>query len=881
MLVALLGGVAAAAAAPVALRSQALTVQVDDSAPRILEYVHKASGGRIVGSLGRGAPSVEVRRRGGASVTVEWEALAPQRQVAADRIVWRCTAAVEGRTAATFEFSISVQGETVEIAARSIREMPGYDLVAFRFPADPIIRVTGELPGAKACTGNLSGPGSLVPAGGPVPEQCDFGLLTTEKAAAGLYCNVVSRPLRAASGDGGTGLWCADFRYSFKDENYEPFYCKVGIVADRNGDGRVDWQDAACAIHDFIPNRVNLRMSLLKYGANHGLDFAGFVACTRQICYLTDGYPQLCMLTGWNGWGWDSEYPAADYPGEEYGGREGLYALHREARQYNCYVTMLHNFDDAYLDSPAWDRSFICVHPDGSVWGATWWAGGPSYIVCPYKFWKTGAAKRTIDTLLGQGLEQQIFSDVFSMVPYRESYDQGDESDALTNLVLGKFRVLDYLREHDIYMTSEGFCYEMLGRWIGGHSGFDPGLSADPNRPPLSLFITHGLMSRKYWSHTDEGRFVGGDTEVTPNPWNLDDDYLWAMLISYYGDKPMRQFSVEGNALRARYGNDVEVLWERGKGVRVSLDAPLISDGPSCLLPKRGHSNVFLAYTSTGDPMVYPPPQGWANPKRLVVMKLTAESPPQAVDNAGLVTLNGGMLELKLPKGVPYKLVYGPELVPQEQRYEGLPPKQLTYPLDEVLDRVGGTERPAWVRKATRRALEPDPQRRRLLVGCSGCFETLDAARQHAASIIARKLAWFVRQKYVNRSREYERALGFNNGPSDLGYDNWNMGYTTARRLFTLDSILQRPDTQWYAEKARHGPKRQVMWKAFMCTPVTAEQPHRLYIQAAQDRLAECQEQLRKGEGSSTQLERNVKVYQKLVAEEPGKPPADLTFDQW
>lgn len=36
---------------------------------------------------------------------------------------------------------------------------------------------------------------------------------------AGIYCNVISRPLRGASADGSSGIWCGDFRYSFKEEN--------------------------------------------------------------------------------------------------------------------------------------------------------------------------------------------------------------------------------------------------------------------------------------------------------------------------------------------------------------------------------------------------------------------------------------------------------------------------------------------------------------------------------------------------------------------------------------------------------------------------------------------------------------------------------------
>lgn len=864
------------------LNSDSLMVHVDKTAPRIFEYIRKDNGGRILGSLEEGKLSVEImRREDGHSVTVDWDDLSPEVELREDQVFWRCAASMDNETAVTFEVAITAKDETVEIATRNIQEYAGYNLMAFHFPPDPIIRVAADMSGAAVCTGNLSGPGSLSPAGSPVSEQFDFGLVVTDKVAAGIYCNVISHPLRGASFEDSTGLWCGDFRYTFKDEHYEPFYCKIGVVADRNGDGRVDWQDAACAIHDFIPKRVNLRADLLRYEANHGLNFAGFVDCTRQFCYLTDGYPQLCLLTGWNGWGWDSEYPSADFPGEEFGGREGLYILHREARKYNCYVSMIHNFDDAYMDSPAWDTDFIAVRPDGSLWNATWWAGGPSYIISPYKLWKTGNARRIIDTLLAQGLEKLIFSDVFSMVPYRESHDRGDKSDPLTNLVLGKFKVLEYLRQHDIYMTSEGFCYEMLGRWIGGHSGFNPGLSDDPDHPPLSLFITHGLMTRKFWRHNDAGRFIGGAPEASPNPWNLDDVYLWIMLGSYYGDKPMRRFAVEGDTYYARYGEDVDVEWKRDDGVRVSICGRLIYDGSSCLLPKRGRPNVFLAYTRTGEQMVYPRPDGWDALDDVVVMKLTAEKPPQVVENDGLVKLEDDHLTLNLPKGVPYKILYGIEKVSEEQKYEGLPPKELTYPLDEVIERLNGSERPQWVLKSTRKALEQNPRERRFVVGCSGCFDTLDAVRQHSASIIARKIAWFVRQKYVNRSREYERSFGWNNGAGDMGYDNWNLGYVTARRLYTLESILQRPDTQWYAEKVRHGPERKVMWKVFMATPVTADEIHDVYIQAAKERLGECQQQLDNAVGDREKVERNIKVYSKLLAEEPSKSPVDLIFDQW
>ena len=315
---------AVVSAAPVKIRSAALTVTVESDAPRILDYTHDIAGGKILGSLGKGAPGVEVRRDlDGKTVTVEWAGLSPKMTSSADRIAWRCTAQIDGKPAATFDWAISVAGEVVEIATQNIVELPGYDILTFKLPADPLIRVTKELPGARAGICNLNNPGVWLPAGEsladklpvgrnqPAPQKdpaqpvpCEFALVTTDKVAAGIYANNVSAPYLALAADGGTGIWVADFRYSFKTENYEPFSCKIAIVGDRNGDGKVDWQDAAMCIHSFIPKRVNLRTDAVKYMANHGLNFAEFVEDrVRKVCYLLDGYQQICMLSGWNGLG--------------------------------------------------------------------------------------------------------------------------------------------------------------------------------------------------------------------------------------------------------------------------------------------------------------------------------------------------------------------------------------------------------------------------------------------------------------------------------------------------------------------------------------------------------------------------------------------------
>jgi hypothetical protein len=616
---------------------------------------------------------------------------------------------------------------------------------------------------------------------------------------------------------------------------------------------------------------------------NHGVDFASAPeSVLRKICNISDGHKQMVLLSGWNGWGWDSEYPTWNQPGEEFGGREGLYVLHENAHKYRADTSMIHNFDDAYQRTRMWDENIISRNSDGSLIRGTWWSGGPSYIVSAYRLWKTGKAKETIDGLIAQGLEHQIFSDVFTILPYRGDAGPDGAGDEETNLVLGKFKILDYLAQHDIYMNSEGFNYEMLGRYIGAHNGYQAGFSRDPNRPPLAFFICHGLLAKKFWgAGSDEGRFRGADTEVE-TPFKVSQVYRWAMLLQFYGAESMRDFRVTEEGYYAKYGQDAEVVWNRKKGVTVSLGGRKIADGKSVLLPKpelgTGMWDVLRAYTDATEPMRYPRPAHWRDPNELTVMELTYDNPPRPVANEGLVQFAADQLVLSIPSGRPYKLVYGRSRVEQETQFEPLPSRQpLTYPLDRVLERQGGAERPEWIRLKTRRQMTL-PQGVTLCVGCSAVWPTKEQATEHAAAIVSKKIGWFVRQNYVNRSREYERKCDADTGR--LGYDNWNLGYEAAVALYTREQVQANPGAKWYWEKVQAGPHREVGWKAFVALPFTPADGQAVYLQAAKDRLQQCREQLQRDPAGQRrrQLELNIRVYEMLLNEEPSKRPMTVKF---
>ena len=184
-------------------------------------------------------------------------------------------------------------------------------------------------------------------------------------------------------------------------------------------------------------------------------------------------------------------------------------------------------------------------------------------------------------------------------------------------------------------------------------------------------------------------------------------------------------------------------------------------------------------------------------------MELTFDNPPTPVTNSGLVRFAGDQLELNIPPGRPYKLIYGRSHAAQETQFVPLPPRPpLTYPLDQVLERQGADARPEWILLKTRKQMTL-PEGVTLCVGCSSVWPSKEQATEHAAAIVSKKIAWFVRQNYVNRSRQYERKC--NASIASLGYDNWNLGYEAAVKVYTRESLEANAGAKWYWEKVAAG----------------------------------------------------------------------------
>lgn len=140
------------------------------------------------------------------------------------------------------------------------------------------------------------------------------------------------------------------------------------------------------------------------------LTFEDSLEAIRRVSNMTCNMPQMILLTGWQYEGHDSKYPAWGEVcrhlkrEEDATALDSLRWLFREARKYNCLVTLHVNMFDAYADSPLFqeyvDKDIIAKDLGGAPIIGNRWSGMDCYHISYTQEWKHGLAQKRIDDLL-------------------------------------------------------------------------------------------------------------------------------------------------------------------------------------------------------------------------------------------------------------------------------------------------------------------------------------------------------------------------------------------------------------------------------------------------------------------------------------------------
>lgn len=546
-----------------------------------------------------------------------------------------------------FEFRVemSLKDDALIVRVGDARESAGCEFRALHFPRWRPLCVTADTANAVVGVDN-----DLWPVDSAAPRvwrNTPYALLAADRVSASVYCNAIDAggPLEVsvfdtADGTRATGIGPHTWRRRSKDRVLPDFEMRIGVVADYNRDGRADWVDAANWLGDQIDSRippVYAKSHINKYFLckNNQADFTLDQVRERmvQLYHLTNGAPHIVYLVGWQYEGHDSEYPAMDVVNEGIGGRQKLLELMRDAPNYNFNFSFHFNYDDAYPSSPDWDPAVVAVGGDGQLVKGGIWSGNQSYILSPYKLVKSGTAQRMTEHLLSlYPLRDTIHLDVLSAVPYRTSDDPDDPSDAVDNLVLGKFEIMRMFEERGIDVTSEWASYPFIGRMTYYyHAGL-----LRPNTCPLNIAALHGKLLYGGWIDSILTPDVAFVPEYLTYGAMADNDYRWSTPLTMITDieyllgevgrllntRRMTGFLRRGNVVRADYGPGTWVEWNsRTDSYEAHVDGALVSKDFACIVPTH---DGWIIYSRDTKRVEFPLPKGLVG-KRLKAESLSAD----------------------------------------------------------------------------------------------------------------------------------------------------------------------------------------------------------------------------------------------------------------
>ena len=153
-------------------------------------------------------------------------------------------------------------------------------------------------------------------------------------------------------------------------------YVRVKIVADANGDGKVDWQDAAVATRgvtmkptgsEDVANKVVTHIPFnIVSQATH--PFLRTLDDVKHISLATDGLGQQALLKGYQAEGHDSAHP--DYGGNvshRAGGMKDLEKLTESGKRWNTNFGIHVNLVESYPEANHFDDN-ILVKPYQKAW---------------------------------------------------------------------------------------------------------------------------------------------------------------------------------------------------------------------------------------------------------------------------------------------------------------------------------------------------------------------------------------------------------------------------------------------------------------------------------------------------------------------------------
>lgn len=681
------GGAGAGAAGGTAtLRTGALEVTVDTRFPRVLTYTDRESGEQLYGQ----EEAVDTLLVDGKAHRPEVISEPPSD--GGDRITYTLT--LDSGTEIAVE--IKAEGHRVHWRVTGVQESGSGPVGTLQIPDLAFLSVRADQPGAtlyaarveidQAKSGDtlVALKDSTPP--DPKPLGCAYAVVSTSGLGAAIETNTgydkpdstpgaawdngrFWRQTTVAGGRTTARLTCGQWTHraaTAGSDQTEPLpYVTVIVTRDRNGDGTVDWQDAAIALRDIMVTPLGADEQHLRVVPHIPFNFASqatnpFLSILDQVKRIhlaTDGLRQFTLLKGYQSEGHDSAHP--DYAGnynERAGGLADLNTLLARGKKWNSDFAVHVNATESYPVAHAFSEKLVDKKNEQWDWL------DQSYRIDQRRDLVSGDIIKRFQDLrddADSGLNS-LYIDVF-----RES---GWTSDRLQRA----------LRDQGWHLTSEwGHGFERSSLW--SHWATEPDYGADTSRGINSRLIRFVRNHQKdvfadKWPTLlgipRMGNFAGW---VGKNDWNAFYELIWthSLPAKYLQARPIstwteHEITFEGEARTS-------VTDEGGKR-RITTDGRRVYDDGVYLLPwepreARNPAKLYH-YNPQGGRTTWRLPPGWGRTGSVYVYALTDQGRGKATQ----VSASGGRITLTAKANQPYAVYRRPAPAQRDPHWgEGTP----------------------------------------------------------------------------------------------------------------------------------------------------------------------------------------------------------------
>ncbi|MFD9909175.1 endo-alpha-N-acetylgalactosaminidase family protein [Streptomyces sp. NPDC059063] len=645
------------------LRSAALEVRVATAFPRVISYTDRASGAVLHGQAEPVTTLLVDDTEHTPTVTVT---------TAGDRAAY--TLALHGGT--RIDVEITVKGRQVHWRVTKIHDTDALRVGTLRIPGLALLSVRSDQPGAALLAARIqldkakSGD-TLVTLAPDTPAQaptgCAYAVVAHDRLGGAIETNTVyDKPTAETSWDNGR-LWRQTVRKDGHTEARltpgqwthraatapvdssratEPLpYATVIVTGDRNGDGKVDWQDAAIAFRDIMVNPLGADAQHLRVVPHIPFNFASqatnpFLATldnVKRISLATDGLRQYTLLKGYQSEGHDSAHP--DYAGNyntRAGGLDDLNTLVREGARWHSDFGVHVNATESYPVAKAFSEKL--VDKSNEQWD---WLD-QSYRIDQRRDLVSGDIVRRFADLRRETHPalNTLYIDVF-----RES---GWTSDRLQRA----------LRDQGWTVTTEwGHGFERSAVW--SHWATETDYGPDTSRginSRLIRFIRHhqkDVFADKWPTLLGIARMGTFEGWVGKTDWTAFYDLIWthALPAKYLQAHPVKTWTEHEIAF---FGDGATTVTDTGGKRRVTTGGHLVYDDGAYLLPweprKATDPAKLYHYNPGGGPSSWTLPRGWAGARKVSLYRLTDQGRVFVRD----VPVRGGRVTIDARAGQPY-----------------------------------------------------------------------------------------------------------------------------------------------------------------------------------------------------------------------------------